>query len=156
MSGKIEFIVMDVDGTMTDGRINMGPSGEVFKSFDVRDGYAIHDMLPKANIIPVIITGRNSDIVERRARETGVKNIYQGVSDKLKILKGITADLSHVAYIGDDLNDYECMRELKAEGGVVGCPADAVDVVKELSDFVSSKDGGCGAVREFIEWIIKQ
>ena len=156
MLGKIEFIAMDVDGTLTDGKINMGPTGEVFKSFSIKDGYGIQEMLPKANIIPVIITGRNSDIVERRAREIGIKNVYQGVSDKFKALKGITADLRHVAYIGDDLNDYECMRQLKAEGGLVGCPADAVDEIKALSDFVSTKNGGDGAVREFIEWIIKQ
>ena len=64
----IKLLVMDVDGTLTDGKINMGPEGEVFKAFDIKDGYAINEMLPAHGIVPAIITGRTSRIVENRAR----------------------------------------------------------------------------------------
>lgn len=152
----IKYLAMDVDGTLTDGKINMCASGELFKSFSVKDGYAIHEILPQAGIIPVIITGRTSGIVKRRAREMGVRETYQGVSDKTEALKSVTADLSRVAFIGDDLNDLCCMKAVKAAGGVVGCPADAAKEVKEVADFVAKRDGGNGAVREFIEWIINR
>lgn len=66
----------------------------------------------------------------------------------------ITSDLSSVAYIGDDINDLPCMNVVKEGGGIVGCPADAVQSVKDIADFISSKNGGDGAVREFIEWIV--
>ena len=153
---KVKYLAMDVDGTLTDGKINMSASGELFKSFNIKDGYAIHEMLPKAGIIPVIITGRSSEIVKNRSKEMGVDEVSQGVSDKTEALKSVTDDLSLVAFIGDDLNDYDCMNKVKMSGGIVGCPADAADEVKALSDFVSTKNGGDGAVREFIEWIIKQ
>lgn len=147
---------MDVDGTLTDGKINISASGELFKSFDAKDGYAIHEMLPLFGITPVIITGRVSDIVKYRAAELGIAGVYQGVTDKVSKLKEITGDLSLVAYIGDDLNDIDCMREVKASGGLVGCPNDAAKEVIALSDFVSDKNGGNGAVREFAEWITKE
>ena len=109
-SRNIKWLVMDVDGTMTDGKIYMGASGETFKAFDVKDGYAIHEILPKYGI-----------------------------------------DVSQIAYIGDDLIDLEPMKLC----GVSGCPADAVDEIRKISSFVSGKRGGDGAVREFIEWLIK-
>lgn len=153
--GAIKYLAMDVDGTLTDGKINMSAQGEVFKSFSVKDGYAIHEILPKFNIIPVIITGRESDIVSNRSREMGVKSVFQGVSDKTETLKSVINDFSQVAYMGDDLNDIECMKAVKAAGGIVGCPADAAKEVKDIADFVSNKNGGDGAVREFIDWLIK-
>ena len=80
---------MDIDGTLTDGKIYIGFSGEVMKAFDVKDGYAIHDLLPKHNIVPVIVTGRTSVIVENRAKELGIQELYQGIHDKTKILNQI-------------------------------------------------------------------
>ena len=151
---NIRYLTMDVDGTLTDGKINMSASGEVFKSFNIKDGYAIHEILPKVNITPVIITGRTSDIVKNRAKELGIDKVFQGVLDKTEALKSVTADLSRVAFIGDDLNDLECMKAVKAAGGILGCPADAAKEVKDIADFVSNKDGGNGAVREFIDWLI--
>ena len=151
---NIRYLAMDVDGTLTDGKINMSASGEVFKSFNIKDGYAIHEILPKVNITPVIITGRTSDIVKNRAKELGIDKVFQGVLDKTEALKSVTADLSRVAFIGDDLNDLECMKAVKAAGGILGCPADAAKEVKDIADFVSNKDGGNGAVREFIDWLI--
>ena len=151
----IKYLVMDVDGTLTDGKIYMGNDGEVMKAFSIKDGCGIHDILIPAGITPVIITGRSSKIVENRCGEIGVKEIHQGISNKIEKLLSITDDLSSVAYIGDDINDLSCMKPVKEAGGKIGCPADAVKKVKELADFISTKNGGDGAVREFIEWLVE-
>ncbi len=151
---ETKYLVMDVDGTLTDGKIYMGSQGEVCKAFHVKDGYGIHNLLIPAGITPVIITGRTSDIVINRSREIGITEIYQGVSDKVKAMKSVVSDLSMVAYIGDDMNDYSCMEAVKNAGGIVGCPQDAVDAVKRISDYVSEYKGGEGAVRDFIEWLL--
>lgn len=150
---KIRLLLMDVDGTLTDGKIYMGEQGEAMKAFDVKDGYGIHELLPQYGIVPVIITGRTSKIVENRAAELGVTELYQGRHEKLETMREIL-DRFHcppeeAAYIGDDLLDLPCMRLC----GVRGCPADAVPAVREISHFVSTKAGGNGAVREFIEWL---
>lgn len=145
---------MDVDGTLTDGKIYMGNNGEMMKAFSIKDGCGIHDILLPAGIIPIIITGRTSDIVVNRCREIGIKTIYQGVSNKIEKLLSITSNLSEVAYIGDDINDLSCMEPVKEAGGVIGCPKDAVKRIIELADFVAEHNGGNGAVRDFIEWIV--
>ena len=145
---------MDVDGTLTDGKIYMGNNGEMMKAFSIKDGCGIHDILLPAGIIPIIITGRTSDIIVNRCREIGIKTIYQGVSNKIEKLLSITSNLSEVAYIGDDINDLSCMEPVKEAGGVIGCPKDAVKRIIELADFVAEHDGGDGAVRDFIEWIV--
>lgn len=155
MKGVVKLFVMDVDGTLTDGRINMGPDGELFKSFNIKDGYGINEMLPAHGIVPAIITGRTSQIVANRARELHITELYQGKHDKLDTLRALMAKYQcsreNVAYIGDDILDIVCMREC----GVVGCPADACPEVKELAQFVSPLKGGEGAVREFVEYVIR-
>ena len=151
---KIKFLVIDVDGTLTDGKIYMGCQGEVCKAFHVRDGYGIlHLAMPNA-IVPVILTGRESRIVENRCKELGITEIYQGVSDKLSKLRQIAEDFSQVAYMGDDLNDLACMQAVKAEGGLTGCPRDAAKEIIAVADCVTEHRGGEGAVRDFIEWLL--
>ena len=150
----IKYLVMDVDGTLTDGKVYIGNEGEILKAFSIKDGCGIHDILIPAGIIPVIITGRKSKILENRCVEIGIKEFYQGISDKTEKLFSITQDFSLIAYIGDDINDFSAMKSIKAAGGKVGCPADAVQKVKDIADFVSVKNGGDGAVREFIEWLL--
>lgn len=156
---KIKYLVMDVDGTLTDGKIYMGANGEVMKAFDIKDGYGIHDMLIPNGITPVIITGRTSKIVENRCNELGIKDLFQGVKNKIEVLNAYLnekdATLSEVAYIGDDLNDMSCINAVKSAGGFIGCPSNATDRVKMSSDFISRLEGGNGAVREFIEYILK-
>lgn len=152
----IKYLVMDVDGTLTDGKIYMGNDGEMMKAFDIKDGCGIHDILIPAGITPVIITGRSSKILENRCKELGITNLHQGIRNKIEKLLTITTDLSTVAYIGDDINDLSCMEPIKEAGGLVGCPADAVKKVIELADFVSLREGGNGAVREFIEWLVEE
>lgn len=152
---KIKMLVMDVDGTLTDGRIFIGANGEMMKSFDVKDGYAIAHMLPELGIAPVIITGRRSEIVAQRAKELGVTELYQGVSDKLAQLRSVAAKFGvqaeEIAYIGDDVNDLTCIQYC----GLSACPQDAVGTIKEQVDVVCRRDGGRGAVREFIARIEK-
>lgn len=151
---KIRLLFMDVDGTLTDGKIYMGDQGEAFKAFDIKDGYGIHEILPQHGIVPVIITGRTSRIVENRASELGVTELYQGRYEKLETMREVLERFhcppEEAAYIGDDLLDMPCMRLC----GVRGCPADAVPAVRAVSDFVSTKLGGNGAVRDFIEWLV--
>lgn len=151
---KIKLLVMDVDGTLTDGRIYIGAQGEMMKAFDVRDGYAIANILPQQGIIPVIITGRSSAIVEQRAKELKITELYQGVADKLSKLKEVTAKFGasadEVAYIGDDLNDLDCIRDC----GLTACPADAITEILDAVDYICKHDGGRGAVREFISYIL--
>lgn len=153
---KIKYLAMDVDGTLTDGKIYMSPQGEAMKAFNIKDGYGIHDILIPAGIVPVIITGRSSDIVRRRCDELGITEVYQNATDKLKVLSSLVPDLSCVAYIGDDNNDLKVMRFIKEAGGFVGCPEDASDSVKEIADFIAPHKGGEGAVRDYIEWVVSK
>ncbi|MBR4039717.1 MAG: HAD hydrolase family protein [Clostridia bacterium] len=152
---KIKMLVMDVDGTLTDGHIYMGPDGETMKAFSCKDGHGIGQMLPRMGIVPVIITGRSSKIVANRARELHIEELYQGVADKLPLLRQIAAKYGfareEIAYIGDDLNDWECLEYC----GLTGCPRDAEEAVREIVGFVAPREGGRGAVRDFIEYIAK-
>lgn len=154
---SISYLVLDVDGTLTDGKIYMGPNGELFKAFDVKDGYGISTILPSMRITPVVITGRKSEIVKKRCAELGIGRVHQQVSDKLATLLTIVESdgmsLANVAYIGDDLNDLRCMQAIRESGGLVGCPSNAVEEVKAVSHYVSSKSGGNGAVRDFLGWL---
>lgn len=150
---KIKMLVMDVDGTLTDGKIYVGEHGEVFKAFNVKDGYRLINM-DKYNIIPVIITGKKSEILEKRASELKIKEVYQGVVDKLKVLGEVMERYQliyeNIAYIGDDVNDIDCMKVCYFKA----CPADAIDEVIEIVDYVCKSHGGNGAVREFIDLIV--
>ena len=150
---KIKMLVMDVDGTLTDGCIYMGPQGEAMKAFSCKDGLGLTRILPELGIIPVIITGRKSGILENRCRELRIQQLHQGVDDKLPLLKNLADSLGiqaeEIAYIGDDLNDLECMQYV----GLTGCPNDAVEPIRRICDYVCRQDGGRGAVREFIDYI---
>lgn len=150
---SIKILVMDVDGTLTDGKIYISPDGEIMKAFDVKDGLGMAK-LHSNGIIPAIITGRKSEIVIFRANELKIIDVYQGVDDKVEKLKELAnkynCSLSEIAYIGDDENDIECMKLC----GISACPSDAIYSVKEISNFICNKSGGNGAVREFIDHLI--
>lgn len=151
----IKFLIMDVDGTLTDGKIYMGSDGEAMKAFSVKDGYAINFILKPADITPVILTARKSVIVENRCRELGIREIHQGKTDKLAALKEVVGqkNLGSCAYFGDDILDLKCMLPVQEVGGIVGCPADAVREVRMIADYVCEHKAGEGALREFAEWI---
>ena len=154
---NIKYLFIDLDGTLTDGRLHYSPNGQLFKSFDVKDGYGIANLLPKNNIEPIIITGGNSLINEKRSNDLGIKRIYQSVNNKLDLILDLVGDeLPFVAYIGDDLNDLDIILKVKKKGGLTGCPRDAIDTVIKEVDYVSKHNGGFGAVRDFINWIIAE
>lgn len=166
MKKNIKFLIMDVDGTLTDGKVYMGENGELMKAFDIKDGCGIKDILPIYEIIPVIITARKSKILELRCDELDIGELYQGIRDKTgkieEILKKysendyVTYTFANCAYIGDDILDLSPISVVKSAGGLSAAPADAVNEVKKTVDFVCEKSGGNGAVREFIEWIISE
>ena len=151
----IKLVLLDVDGTLTDGGIYRGNNGEELKRFNVKDGYAIVNA-QKLGIEFGIITGRKSELVEIRSNELKIKYLYQGISEKTVILKEIMQKTElkkeEIAYMGDDLNDILIMKQ----SGLTGAPKDAADEVIQIVDFVSGKNGGSGAVREFVEYILKK
>lgn len=150
----IKMLIMDVDGTLTDGKIYIMENMECIQAFDIKDGYGIKKILPQHDIIPVIITGRKGKILEKRAEELSITELYQGIELKLGTYMMLKEKYSlrdgEIAFIGDDLNDLECMKYC----GITGCPSDAVVGIKSISNYVCEKAGGNGAVREFIEYII--
>lgn len=160
----IKFIIFDVDGTLTDGKLYISSDGEMLKVFNVKDGCGIKDLMLPQGLIPVIITARRSEILVKRCNELGVTELYQGCSDKLQKVKEILQKFSNksqeiysledCAYIGDDILDLPCIRAINDAGGLTGCPKDAVREVRNSVKFVSERNGGDGAVREFIEWCI--
>lgn len=151
---KIKLIVLDVDGTLTDGGIYYDSQGNEIKRFDVKDGLGIKVAL-EAGIAFAIITGRESSMVSRRAKELGIQHVQSGVQRKYPALLNLLEDLQlhkeEVGYIGDDWNDLKCMWEL----GFAGCPADAPKEIKESCDYVSECVGGHGAVRDCLEFLLK-
>ena len=150
----IKMLAMDVDGTMTDGSIIISSDGTEIKSFSVKDGYGIVKAR-KSGVIPVIITGRESEIVSQRAAELGINEVHQGVQDKKYTLAEVASKygISHseIAYIGDDVNDLDAM----SIAGMTFAPADAVDEIKNAVKIRLSNCGGHGAVRECIEYLFK-
>lgn len=154
----VKYLLMDVDGTLTDGKIYIGGGGEVMKAFHAKDGYGIHELLPAHGVTPVIVTGRKSAIVEQRCRELEITELYQGIRDKRAFLetwaRERSVSMETVAYIGDDDNDLAAMRIVRDGGGIVACPADASQHVRTLAHYAAPYAGGCGAVRNVIEWLI--
>lgn len=151
----IKLIVLDVDGTLTDGKITYDSNGVESKSFDVKDGMAIAAWCKKFDLKGAIITGRKSTIVEKRATELGIQYLYQGCHDKQtkleEILEAEGLTWKNVAAIGDDLNDYQMLQKAQLSF----CPNDAVEDIKSIVKVVCKKNGGKGAVREMVEYILK-
>jgi 3-deoxy-D-manno-octulosonate 8-phosphate phosphatase (KDO 8-P phosphatase) len=149
----IKVIVMDIDGTLTDGSIIYGENGLESKPFSVKDGLIL-SALPKLGIKAVLITGRNSGAARRRADELGCV-IFQNVLNKQSKLQEYLAEnnisLESAAYIGDDLNDYQAMKIC----GFKACPADAAEEIRAICGYVSPFAGGHGAVRDICGCILK-
>ena len=153
----IKYLVMDVDGSLTDGKIYMGSNGEAMKAFSIKDGYAFNYILKPSDILPVILTARKSAIVQNRCEELGIKEVHQGKLNKLAALKEIVGEenLCFCSYFGDDLIDLQCMKPIKDAGGIAGCPADAAQEIKAVADYVCIAKAGEGALREFAEWLVR-
>lgn len=153
---SVRCLIMDVDGTLTDGRIYMGTGGELMKSFSVKDGHGIRLIHSKYDVTPVIITGRESAIVQNRCEELKINDLYQGVKDKVSIVSDYVKRIAPgiVSYVGDDTNDLAAIQYVNEHGGITACPADAVDAIKCEVTFICAHNGGDGAVREFIDYLI--
>lgn len=152
LASKIKMLVFDVDGVMTDGSITYDENGVEYKTFNAKDGHGLAKML-KYGFLTAVITGRKNGTVERRAQDLRFSEVYQGVKNKLPILEAIMQkyglDFSEVSYMGDDEPDMQILEKV----AISACPADAVEKVKNICNFVSSKDGGKGAVRELCDFI---
>jgi len=150
----IKLLLLDVDGVLTDGRITYDNQGNELKSFDVKDGHGLK-LLQRAGIDIGIITGRQSDLVARRAVELGIDILYQGALRKLdpyqEILDKQGLSNEQVAYVGDDLMDLPILRRV----GFSATVSDAHPDVLPLVDYVTQRPGGRGAVREVCDLLIK-
>lgn len=151
---KIKLVVLDVDGTLTDGGVYIDNNGVETKKFNIKDGAGIV-YAEKKGIDFMILTGRSSKCVEIRAKELNIKYVFQGITDKLRCLEKFVKDKelspNELAYMGDDVNDIECMRYV----GYCACPSNAVKEVKEIVNYISCHDGGNGAVRDFCDTLLK-
>lgn len=151
----IELLLLDVDGVLTDGRITYTGSGDDIKNFHVRDGSGLKMWMGLGKKV-AILSGRTSETVSRRAKELGIATVKQGQADKLPAVQAILAELGltpeQACAMGDDLPDLPVFRHC-AMGIAV---ADACDELKQSAAFVTKAPGGAGAVREAIEWLLKQ
>lgn len=150
---KIKLLVFDVDGVMTDGSVTYDENGVEYKTFNVKDGHGLVRMV-KSGFITAIITARNNGTVTHRAKNLNITEVYQGQQFKLPALEEIMAKYNltyeNVSYMGDDLPDL-CILE---KVGLACCPNDAVEDVKQVCNFISSVNGGRGAVRELCDFIL--
>ena len=151
----INTFIFDVDGVLTDGYLYVFADGEKVRSFNIKDGFAIKHAIRQGYRV-AIISGKNEPGVRNRLEELDIEDIFLGIDDKVDAFEdylytqGIHP--ATVAYMGDDMPDYEVMQRC----GLRACPADAADDIKEISTYIATKDGGKGAVRELIEKIMKE
>lgn len=152
-ASKIKLIALDVDGVLTNGEIAYTSNGEEIKTFNVKDGLGLV-LASKNGFITAIITGRESPMVERRATELQVHKIYQNAKDKTKAIEELAnqynLNLQEICYVGDDLPDLPVLKMV----GLSCCPLDAVSEVRAVCSWISSYDGGKGAVRELTNFLI--
>ena len=154
-NNRIKYLVVDVDGTLTDAGIYYDDSGNELKRFSTRDSAGFH-AAKAVGIKIIILTGRECIATTRRLTEMKVDYLFQGVRDKYSFLKKFMLDKDikkeQIAYIGDDLNDLPPMSLV----GYVGCPADSCKEVKKIANYVSPIKGGAGAVRDVIQHYLEE
>jgi 3-deoxy-D-manno-octulosonate 8-phosphate phosphatase (KDO 8-P phosphatase) len=152
-AAQIKAIFFDVDGVLTDGKIIYDDTGRESKQFNVKDGYIISH-LKKAGILVGIITGRESQVVSNRAAELKLDFCHQGIMNKHEVFEKLIQfhklKKKQVAYIGDDINDLDILREC----GLSACPADALDYIKINVDVVTDAKGGQGVAREISDLVL--
>jgi len=152
--GKVRLVILDVDGVLTDGRLYYGANGEELKVFNTHDGHGIK-MLAESGVAVAIISGRSSKALRKRATDLGIAQVMMGVGDKAlaykKLLKGLRLTNDVVASIGDDVVDLPILLHCGFSAAVPDAPEDVTSRV----DFVTSRAGGAGAVREFCEVIMR-
>jgi 3-deoxy-D-manno-octulosonate 8-phosphate phosphatase (KDO 8-P phosphatase) len=152
-AAAIRLLILDVDGTLTDGHLYYGPGGEVLKVFHVRDGHGIK-CLDAAGIEVAVISGRKSKMVDARCRELGVRHVIQGAQDKVpafqNLRKRLNIELSQSACVGDDSPDVPLMKAVRLAFAV----ADAHPEALRAAHVVTSRPGGHGAVREVCDYLL--
>ncbi len=150
---KIKLLAFDCDGVLTDGSVTYDENGVEYKTFNVKDGHGLIRMA-KHGFITAIITARCNGTVEHRAKNLNITELHQGKKYKLPTLEELRQkyNLSYdeISYMGDDLPDICCLEKV----GLACCPNDAVDEVKNVCQFISTKAGGRGAVRELCDFIL--
>ena len=148
---KIKFLVLDIDGVMTDGGMYYTEAGDQFKKFNTKDGMAIKVLLNKGYQVAFLSSGSQKTIVENRAKTLGLERVYVGSRPKLQVLiewcREMNLSMENVAYVGDDINDLEVIDAV----GFSGCPADAVEAIKLKANVVLNRKGGDACVREFVD-----
>jgi 3-deoxy-D-manno-octulosonate 8-phosphate phosphatase (KDO 8-P phosphatase) len=151
---KIKLLLLDVDGVLTNGTIILDNQGNELKAFHVRDGHGIK-LAQRAGIVIGIITGRKSEVVNIRARELGIEEVFQGAFKKIEVYESLLAKYGfrdgEVAYIGDDVVDVDIFKR----AGLAVTVSDADPAVKPYADMITETEGGRGAVREFINLLLK-
>jgi len=151
---KIRMLLLDVDGVLTDGRIILDNQGNEIKAFHVRDGHGIK-LAQRAGIIIGIITGRKAEVVNVRARELGIDEVHQGAHEKIKVFEAICTKYrlqdDEVAFIGDDIVDAAILQRV----GLAVVVADADPSVRPFADLITEANGGRGAVREAINFLLQ-
>src|SRR5512135_1947390 len=150
---KIRLLLLDVDGVLTDGRIILDNQGNELKAFHVRDGHGIK-LAQRAGIVIGIITGRKAEVVNVRARELGIEEVHQGSLKKIIVYDSLVAKYGlrdeEIAYIGDDIVDAGILRRV----GLAVTVADCDPAVRPFADWITKSCGGCGAVREAVNFIL--
>ena len=150
---NIKIVLTDVDGTLTDGGMYYSSKGDVMKKFHVRDGMAVN-MLKKYNIPTIIVTKEKSSITTQWAKKMNIKKIFDGILDKEKILEEVCEEFnvkaSNIVYIGDDVNDMALLKNV----GISVSPGDAWKNTKQIVDYVTTKHGGKGVLREISDLIL--
>lgn len=148
---NIKFLVLDVDGVMTDGGMYYTENGDQFKKFNTKDGMAIQVARNKGYHVAFLSSGSTEHIIQNRAKTLGVERVYVGSRPKLQVLiewcRELELSMENVAYIGDDINDLEVMDAV----GFSGCPDDAVEAVKLKANVILTRKGGDACVREFVD-----
>ena len=152
---NIQMLVMDVDGVLTDGTITIDSNGREAKRFNLLDGHGIV-LWHRAGLKTAIISGRTAQATEIRAQELGINYVFQGCKQKNETFEGLLAKTGlspeQMAYIGDDIVDLPILNRV----GFSVAVENAVEEVKHAADYITSRPGGCGAVREVIEYILKR
>jgi YrbI family 3-deoxy-D-manno-octulosonate 8-phosphate phosphatase len=147
----IKMIVLDVDGTLTDGGIYVTDSGEEFKKFNVKDGMAISSLRKKGMHFGLISGSKSRGAIDKRAENLGIKYVYVGDENKTRILENWLAELGmtydNVLFMGDDLSDRAVMQRV----AISACPADAAPSIAAMADIVTKKKGGEGCFRELAD-----
>ncbi len=153
-AAKIRLLLLDVDGVLTDGMVEIFGDGSETKRFFIRDGIGLV-WAQRAGITVGILSARQSPTTAQRAAQLGITLIHQGVASKAEAYDQIVGDLvledDQVAYMGDDIVDLAVLRRV----GLSAAPADAVEEVRARVDFVSARPGGSGAVRELVELVLR-